>query len=372
MHRLRVLDTDTVPELIRALRAALDGSGPAVLPLGPDQTADGMGLDEPVEPDTALVVRTSGSTGTPKGVLLSASALRASATATHERLGGPGVWLLAMPTYHIAGIQVLVRSILAGTEPVVLQAKNFRPRAFVEAASDALGSIGPVYTSLVPTQLTRIVNDGGDALAALRSFDAVLVGGAAVSPEIMERSGARIVTTYGMSETAGGCVYAGAPLSGVGVRVVDGVISLRGPMLAHGYRLDPAGTAESFVDGWFRTSDTGTLEGGALRVLGRLDDVINTGGVKVVAAAVERVLTAQPRVTDACVLGLPDPEWGQRVAAAVAVGSDGWANAESLRAAVREALGPAAVPKVIAVVDELPLTGPGKVDRLAVERLFPA
>ncbi|HVK24338.1 MAG TPA: o-succinylbenzoate--CoA ligase [Actinokineospora sp.] len=369
MHRLRVLDTDTVPELIRGLRAALDGSGPAVLPLGPDQTADGLGPNEPVEADTALVVRTSGSTGTPKGVLLSASALRASAAATHERLGGPGVWLLAMPAYHIAGIQVLVRSILAGTEPVVLRSNGFRPKAFTEAASDALGSVGPVYTALVPTQLTRIVNDGGDALAALRSFDAVLIGGAAVAPEIVERSGARIVTTYGMSETAGGCVYDGVPLPGVDVRVDDGLISLRGPMLANGYRLDPAATAESFVDGWFRTSDRGTFDG-VLRVSGRVDDVINTGGVKVDAGAVRRVLAQQPRVTDACVVGLPDPEWGQRVAAAVAVGSDGWANIEDLRDAVRARLGPAAVPKVFAVVDELPLTGPGKVDRLAVERLF--
>ncbi|WP_436492529.1 o-succinylbenzoate--CoA ligase [Actinokineospora sp. HUAS TT18] len=371
MHRLRVLDTDTVPELIRAMRAALDGSGPAVLPIGPDQTADDLRPAEPVEPDTALIVRTSGSTGTPRGVLLSASALRASAEATHERLGGPGVWLLAMPAYHIAGIQVLVRSILAGTEPVVLQANGFRPRAFTEAASDALGSIGPVYTALVPTQLTRIVNDGGDALAALRSFDAVLIGGAAVSPEIVARSGARIVTTYGMSETAGGCVYDGVPLSGVDVRVDDGVISLRGPMLAHGYRLDPAATAESFVDGWFRTSDLGTFTDGVLRVSGRLDDVINTGGVKIAAAAVEKVLIAQPCVTDACVLGLPDAEWGQKVAAAVAVGSDGWADVESLRTAVRAELGNAAVPKVVVVVDELPLTGPGKVDRRAVERLFP-
>ncbi|MFC7618019.1 AMP-binding protein [Actinokineospora soli] len=142
-------------DLADRLRAALDGGPP-------------------------LVVRTSGSTSEPKAVLLPGTCLLASATATHARLGGPGTWLLALPTTHIAGVQVLVRSLVAGTTPGVLSGP-FRSRPFVEAASDVLASDGPRYTALVPTQLTRVLSWGGSALAALRSFDAVLVGGAAVS-----------------------------------------------------------------------------------------------------------------------------------------------------------------------------------------------
>lgn len=370
MHDLRVLDPDT-SEFMKALRAALDGSGPAVLPVAEGQSAEDMAPDEPLEPDTALIVRTSGSTGTPKGVLLSAAALRASAEATHERLDGPGTWLLAMPAHHIAGVQVLVRSIVAGTDPVVMPRAAFRPKVFTESASDALGALGPVYTALVPTQLTRIVEDGGDALAALRSFDAVLVGGAAVSASTLERAldaGVRVRTTYGMSETAGGCVYDGLPLDGVDVRIADGVIELSGPMLAHGYRLDRAATKESFVDGWFRTSDTGEFRDGRLTVLGRIDDVINTGGVKVAATAVENILAAQENVREACVVGVPDAEWGQRVAAALVV--TGPVDEDALRSAVRAALGPAAAPKDFRTVAELPLIGPGKPDRRALIDVF--
>ncbi|SDH67357.1 O-succinylbenzoic acid--CoA ligase [Actinokineospora alba] len=370
MHDLRVLDPDT-SEFMKALRAALDGSGPAVLPVAAGQSAVDMAPDHPLEPDTALIVRTSGSTGTPKGVLLSAAALRASAEATHERLGGSGTWLLAMPAHHIAGVQVLVRSIVAGTEPVRMPRTAFRPKVFTESASDALGSLGPVYTALVPTQLARIVEDGGDALAALRAFDAVLVGGAAVSAATLLRAldaGVRVRTTYGMSETAGGCVYDGLPLAGVGVRIADGVIELSGPMLANGYRLDPTATAESFVDGWFRTSDTGEFRDGVLRVFGRVDDMINTGGVKVAAAAVENVLTAQGNVAEACVVGVPDAEWGQRVVAALVL--TGAVDEDELRSAVRAELGAPAAPKEFRAMDALPLIGPGKPDRRALVEMF--
>ncbi|MGQ0839252.1 o-succinylbenzoate--CoA ligase [Actinokineospora sp.] len=379
---MRVVPVDhrptAVAELARALRAALDGSGPAVLPLGPEQSADAMRPGEPVEPGTALIVRTSGSTGVPKGVLLSADALRASAEATHGRLGGAGTWLLAMPAHHIAGVQVLVRSILAGHPPHVMPLANgFRPRAFTEAASDVLGLPGLRYTALVPTQLTRLVRDGGDGLAALRSFDAVLVGGAATARmtlDLARAAGVRVVTTYGMSETAGGCVYDGVPLAGVGVRVVAGVVELAGPTLAHGYRLDPEGTAQAFADGWFRTTDLGRVSAdGVLDLLGRADDVINTGGVKIAAAAVERVLTGHPGVAEACVVGLPDPEWGQRIAAAVVAAEQAGGDvpaADALLAAVRAELGAAAVPKLLRVVDSLPLRGPGKTDRTAVAALL--
>ncbi|MBM7770458.1 O-succinylbenzoic acid--CoA ligase [Actinokineospora baliensis] len=304
-------------------------------------------------------------------MLLSAAALRASATATHARLGGPGTWLLTMPAHHIAGVQVVVRSLLVGTALAVLPAGGFQGRRFVEAASDVLMAEGPRYTALVPTQLTRLLAEGGDALAAVRSFDAVLVGGAATSPSTLRQAreaGINAVTTYGMSETAGGCVYDGSPLDGTRVRLVDDVIHLSGPSLAHGYRLDPDNPA--FTDGWFHTSDLGRLVDGRLQVLGRTDDLINTGGKKVAPTAVERVLTAQPGVVEACVVGLPDPEWGERVAAAIV--SSGGVDTEELTSAVKRELGPHAAPKQIHIVPELPLRGPGKVDRAAVARLLSA
>ncbi|GLZ38179.1 AMP-binding protein [Actinokineospora sp. NBRC 105648] len=381
--------------------ALTDLVGWGVLPLGPEESAERMHPEIPLEPGTALVVRTSGSTGEAKGVLLSATALRASAEATHRYLGGPGTWLLAMPAQHIAGVQVIVRSIVAGTPLSVLPAGGFQARRFVEAAVDVLGSDGPRYTALVPTQLTRLLDAGGDALAALRSFDAVLVGGAATAPHTLARArdaGVRVVTTYGMSETAGGCVYDGVPLDGVQVRItgVDahpgdgspperatlapggdpvpyGVIELGGPTLAHGYRLAPEATRAAFVDGWFRTSDLGTLVNGKLEVLGRVDDMINTGGVKIAPAAVERVLAGQPGVAEACVVGVPDPEWGQRVAAAIVSTTDSADSAvdqSRLAAAVRVELGAAAVPRLLRFVDALPLRGPGKVDRAAVVGLL--
>ncbi|MDQ3576925.1 MAG: o-succinylbenzoate--CoA ligase [Actinomycetota bacterium] len=366
---MRVIAVDSgvnsIGVLVAALREALDG-GPTVLPITPDQSADAMAPTEPVEPDTALIVRTSGSTGKPKGVLLSAAALRASATATHARLGGAGHWLLAMPAHHIAGIQVLVRSILAGHDPVVLPlADGFRPEAFIAAAAEV--PEGPRYTALVPTQLTRLLGDDAGLVAA-RSFDAVLVGGAATATALLARAraaGIRVITTYGMSETAGGCVYDGVALDGVRVRISGGVIELSGPMLAHGYRRAPS---TAFADGWFRTADLGRLSDGVLEVSGRADDVINTGGEKVAAAAVERLLCAQPGVIEACVVGVPDTEWGERVVAAAVV--SGRFAAASAVASVRGELGAAAAPKEIRVVTSLPVRGPGKIDRRAVAALF--
>lgn len=368
---LRVVATDGatgVAELTEALRAALDGSGPAVLPLSAADPRAAR-LRERLRPDlpapgTAVVVATSGSTGEAKGVLLSAAALRASAGATHARLGGPGRWLLPLPPHHVAGVQVIVRSLLAGHEPVVAGSA-----AEFDAAADVLlRGPGRHYTSLVPTQLARMVGTP----AVLRRFDAVLLGGAATPAPLLDRAraaGVRVVTTYGMSETAGGCVYDGRPLDGVGVRIGGGgVVELSGPVLADGYRLDPAATAAAFADGWFRSTDLGTVRpDGTLEVHGRADSMINTGGVKVAPSAVEAVLVAQPGVAEACVVDLPDAEWGQLVAAVV-VPADPGAPPEvaDLRAAVRAALGGPAVPRLVRLAGALPSRGPGKVDRSAV------
>jgi O-succinylbenzoic acid--CoA ligase len=349
-------------EVYAKLPAALDGSGPALLPGGPESLAGPLGPDEDSADDpTAVVVATSGSTGEPKGVLLSASALVASATATLDRLGGPGQWILATSARYVGGIQVLVRSLLAGKHPVCMDLESgFRVPDFVAAVSAVLAAPGRHYTALVPTQLARIVASP-EGLEALRALDGIVMGGAPLSAELREEAaGAPLVSAYGMSETASGCVYDGVPLDGVSVRIVDGLVALSGPMLARGYRGRPDLTAASFVDGWFITSDLGRLVDGKLEVLGRADDMINTGGVKVPATAVERLL--ERHVTAACVVGLAHPEWGQIVAAAVV----GHADLDKLRALVRAELGAPAVPKVFRVVDALPLRGPGKVDRAAV------
>ena len=204
----------------------------------------------------------------------------------------------------------------------------------------------------------------------------MLVGGAALDAGLRARAQAaevRIVTTYGMTETAGGCVYDGLPLGGVQVRVdADGRVVIGGPTLAAGYLDDPVATEAVFVEHKggraFRTGDLGRWVDGRLEVLGRVDDVIVTGGEKVAPAAVERVLTAQPGVRAACVVGLPDPEWGAVVAAALIV--DAPSAVDGLRAAVRAVLGRSAVPRVVRIVDALPLRGIGKPDRAAVARLL--
>ena len=350
------------------VRAALTGTAPlAVLPDGPPaavaEARAVLAPDEPLEPGADLVVVTSGSTGSGRGVLLSADALTASATATHERLGGPGSWLLALPVSAIAGLQVLCRSILAGKPTTVLA----RDESLGAAA--ARMPAGRRYLSLVPTQLRRFLDADPDGL---RPFDAVLVGGAATDPALLDRArgaGVAVVTTYGMTETAGGCVYDGRPLNGVRVRVADSGVELAGPTLALGYRRDPAATAASFADGWFRTQDAGSLGAGRLTVTGRLDDVVITGGVNVAPAAVEAVLRDHPAITDAVVFGRPDDEWGQRVVAAVVARGPEAPQLPELRAWVADRLGPPAAPRQLHLLDSIPLLHTGKPDRRAVAAL---
>ncbi|RBY97217.1 AMP-dependent synthetase [Blastococcus sp. TF02-8] len=352
------------------VRAALDGDRPlAVLPSGPSAVLDAaraaLRPDEPLEPGTDLVVVTSGSTGCGRGVLLSAAALRASGTAALDRIGGPGSWLLALPVSAIAGLQVLSRALLAGRPATRLTDGEALASAVARMpAGDRL------YTSLVPTQLRRFLDAEPDAL---RAFDAVLVGGAATDPALLDRAraeGVAVVTTYGMTETAGGCVYDGVPLDGVGVRVTDG-IELAGPVLAHGYRRDPEGTAAAFADGWFRTRDAGVLDDGRLTVLGRLDDVVISGGVNVAPAAVEAALREHPAVADAVVLGRPDPEWGQRVVAAVVPAAGATPLLADLRPWVAERLGAPAAPRELHLIDGVPTLHTGKPDRRAVAALIP-
>jgi O-succinylbenzoic acid--CoA ligase len=283
-----------------------------------------------------LVIATSGSTGRPKRVVLSRDAMRASAFATIARLGGPGTWELDLPPTYVAGVQVLFRNIVAPG-----------PRR---------------YLSLVPTQLVRRLED-----PSLLDYDAVLVGGGPLDPHARaqaEATGIRVVQTYGMSETCGGCVYDGFPLDGVAVKIdVTGEVMLRGPMLFDGYEGDPELTAAVMDHGWLRTNDLGRLdEDGRLQILGRVDDVIISGGVKVPAYAVEQMLRAVPGVHDVAVVGRPDREWGEAVVAVL----DRQVDLEELRAAVQPRTW---APKDVVVVPELPLLANGKVDRVRLREL---
>lgn len=305
-----------------------------------------------------LVIETSGSTGRPKRVLLSRNALRASAFATEERLGGPGQWVLNLPPTYVAGVQVLFRSLLAGTEPIAFRGSFAQTRPLVHGRS---------YVSLVPTQLVRLLDDP-DEVAALEDFEAVLVGGGPLRPEVRERAehqGVRVVQTYGMSETCGGCVYDGRPLDGVEIRIEDELVLLRGPMLFDGYEGEPERTAAALRDGWFVTDDLGhwTPEG-RLAVDGRADDVVISGGVKVPGAAVAAAILAHPDVTEAFVVGVPDDEWGERVVAVVT--ASGPVELDELRDLVEPR---SWAPRALVVVDELPLLPTGKVDRVTLEEL---
>jgi O-succinylbenzoic acid--CoA ligase len=311
-------------------------------------------------------VATSGSTGTPKQVVLSRDAVLASASASAARLGGTGRWLLALPSSYVAGLNVIARSLLAGHRPVVLG----------EREPHDVGLAGG-YLSVVPTQLHRWLHNRSDA-EALATFDGVLVGGGPVDTVLKERArgaGIHLTATYGMAETCGGCVYDGLPLDGVGVAIAqDGRVRLAGPTLFDGYLDDPAATAEVLVDGWFHTSDAGRLdEDGRLQVLGRMDDMVVSGGVNVPGGLVAARLREHPGVSAAEVVGLPDPEWGNRLVAVVCPAEPLEAlSLDQARDWVAERHPRAWAPRELVVVPALPVLPNGKVDRLAVRSLAEA
>jgi o-succinylbenzoate---CoA ligase len=375
--------------LLEVLAAALDGTGPAVLPVDPRLPADRIGallaalrpdtLETPdgterldrgdapaLAPGTAVVIATSGSTGEPKGAELSAAALRHSARASLARLGARpgGRWLSCLPPSHVSGLQVFVRSLLAGTEPVVAER--------LDAATAAAAGCG--FVSLVPAQVRHLLDEPGGP-AALAAFEGILLGGAAAPGALLAEAaaaGARVVTTYGMTETCGGCVYDGTPLDGVRAAIApDGRIQLAGPVLFTGYRGRPDLTAPVLDGGWFRTSDLGEIgPAGRLAVHGRADGMINTGGEKVPADQVAGALAACPGVREAAVTGRPDPEWGELVTAIV-VPADPAAppSLGELRAALRGTLPAFAAPRALVCVPAIPLLPSGKPDLQALRRL---
>ena len=368
--------------MLAVVERILDGVAGPVVPMPGDdlRTCDmltaSLRVGQEIDDDIAVVVPTSGTTGTPKGAMLSARALVASASATHDRLGGTGTWLLALPTHHIAGLQVVIRSALAGTVPVELDTTyGFDPAGLADAVA-AMGS-GRRYASLVAAQLAKCLPDR-DALAALAELDAVLLGGGPAPARILEEAAAAdisVVRTYGMSETAGGCVYDGRPLDGVQIRIEGsgqaGRIVLGGATLATGYRNPP--DPDPFAEpGWFRTDDVGALDdSGSLRVLGRADDAISTGGLTVLPQPVEAALATHPAIADCAVFGVTDESLGQRVVAAVVLQGDAAApSLEELRAHVATTLPRSAAPREVHLLDELPRRGIGKVDRSALKSRF--
>jgi o-succinylbenzoate---CoA ligase len=310
-----------------------------------------------------LVISTSGSSGAPKRVLLGRAAALASAGASSARLGATGQWLLALPSSYVAGFNVVVRSLLAGHRPAVLG-----DRTPAEVVTDG------AFVSVVPTQLHRWL-DSPDDRAALARCHTVLVGGGPVDASLRaraEEAGVRAVATYGSAETCGGCVYDGLPLDGVGLALAaDGRIRIGGPTLFDGYLEDPAATRTALVDGWFVTSDAGRLdEDGRLRVLGRVDDMVVSGGVNVPAAAVAALLREHPAVAAAEVVGLPDAEWGNRVVAVLTlVEPVETLSLEAARDWVAAVHPRAWAPREVLVVPALPMLANGKVDRLAVRDL---
>ena len=416
-------------EILRAFERSLTGD----LQNSAHDHQDPRGQTEGPE-SIALVVGTSGSTGAPKQTALSVRALRASARATERFFADcpsadsakqrrvvsedPAQWLLALPAHYVAGAQVLARSVLAGTTPVVAASVtdgvSFTPEVFLNAAERL--SCARRFVSLVPTQVHKLLEAaeaspalGSEIYDALGQFTGILLGGAPASASLLEATrelGLNVVTTYGSAETAGGCVYSGTALPGVRLRVVPedagladspvvagaeaaGRIWLGGEHLASGYMGDNARTASHFfvdADGyrWYRTDDYGSLTSSApnapenegapmLNIVGRSDDVIITGGVKVSARAVAAVLESHPAVREAAVAGVPDARWGAAVIAAVTLrnlpghyGADAAETARQLQQLCGARLGAAGVPKVVRIVPDFPAASTGKPDRLAI------
>jgi O-succinylbenzoic acid--CoA ligase len=380
LHAVLLAGTDE--RRLLALRAALDGTGPALLLLDPGLPAvrlgelvtafapdaivrpdgiESLGTGPGVAQDVAVVVATSGSTGIPKAAELTATSLLASATASLARLGaGTGRWLCCLPTHHISGLGVLVRSLVTGTDPVIADRVD----------AGLIAGTGCDYVSLVPTQLRRLL----DARAPVESFDAILLGGAATPADLLEdaaAAGARVVTSYGMTETCGGCVYDGVPLDDVRIASAGGLVRISGPVLFARYRLAPELTATSLRDGWFVTSDLGEVgQDGHLRLHGRADDLINSGGEKVVPGQVEDALRGLNSVRDVAVVGTPDSDWGERVTAVI-VAADGAVppGLEQVRQELRGLLPRYALPRGLVHVEEIPLLASGKPDRMRLREI---
>jgi o-succinylbenzoate---CoA ligase len=319
-------------------------------------------LPEEVPDNIACVVESSGSTGIPKRISISTAALLHAARAGQERLGPLGQWLLALPINFIAGQQVLIRSLLADQQPVIMNtALPFTTEAFLRSA---MLMTNPVrYTSLVPTQLAKLVAEAEKdsvMLTALKNFRAILVGGQSTPDELFDRAtglGLKVVLSYGMTETAGGCVYDGIPLDGVRLKIApDSRLLISGKTLAEGQ------------DDWIFTNDLAELSAdGKLKIIGRADRVIISGGLKLSLERVEYLGSELPGVTEIAAVALEDATWGQRVGIAY-IGSP--EVADDIANQLAHLLGPAGKPIRVIRVDKLPKLPTGKADNKMVAELF--
>lgn len=381
--------------LLDEARTALDGTGPAIAPVptvGPTisepyvasvlRAVLGTSSAPVVAEEIAVVLATSGSTGNPRGVELTASALTHAATAIHDGLRP--CWVAALPLTSVGGFNVAVRALQAGVSPVAVPsiggAGPFTADGFADAVDAALATGSPVFTSLVPAQLPRLLADERGT-AALRSCTRILVGGAPMRRSLATTCtdlGIAVSTTYGMTESAGGCVIDGVPLPGVGVQILDpdetgtGRIALTGPTIAVRYRDDVIATSEAFVHGAFRTQDLGSWRdqpgGPRLSVVGRIDDVVIVSGVNVSVSAVESVIADLPHVEAAAVVNAAhEDEEPTLVAFVISDAAD--VDLAALTARVTERLGAAARPRLITVIDRLPYLPNGKIDRMALKRM---
>jgi len=339
---LRVSPACETPQLARDITAALAGNGPT---LGFGEVNSEFG---PMQ--AAVVIGTSGTTGTPKEIFLSSHALVASARASNAFLGAKAgdTWSLLLPLTHVAAVNVFVRAFELGTIPVDL--RNY---------SDAYPRVD--FTAIVPTQLFRALNGDDHLLKHLQGAQKVLVGGAALSNAIRNQAtaaGVNVVTTYGMSETSGGCVYNGEILEGTEVEVRGGSIFIRGNILA--LNLD-------LTDGWFETNDLGEFVDDKLVVVGRADDVIITGGENLSLNNVENILNESFPDIQFAAFCVEDPQWGQSLHIAVV----GEIDRDSVISLLERKIGAFAKPKGIHSVNSLPLLGIGKVDRKRLAQEIP-
>ena len=343
----------TFSELMARIAKALVSDGPAL-------TFSATSFTQ-VPPRVSIVVKTTGSSGIAKEVGLSSGALLASAKASHKFLGAEfgNTWSLLLPLTHIAGVNVLIRSLELGTEPFDL--RHYEGE-FPHAD----------FTAIVPTQLFRALNGDDRLLRHLQAAKAVLIGGAALSSELQlqaEAAQINVVTSYGSSETAGGCVYNGTPLEGVEIEIIsENKVAIRGSVLATTYLGAETLWETNFKDGWYVTSDSGRIENGKLIIEGRLDDVIISGGENISLSAIEGSLHAHyPHKTFAA-FSVKDSQWGD--ALHVAVAGEGFPSENELNDYLVEKFGVQSKPKGYLYLPELPLMGIGKVDRKKLQELL--
>ena len=335
----------SIPQLQEKIADAITGEGPAL--------ATGHNQNKFVAEDIALAVETSGSTGEPKLVAISTSALIASTNAAHKYLGAtPGdSWSLLLPTSHIAGLNVIARATALGTKVI----DNRNVSYYVDAD----------FVSIVPTQLHRAVNGDAKLLEHLTAAEAVLVGGGAISDALRKSATdkhVKVVTTYGMTEMCGGCVYNQKPLDGVEVQINSaGLVKLRGPMMASNYLNDQTGWNALTNDGWFQTSDLGEFVDGKLKILGRADDVIKSGGKKISLIDIEEKFQKYFPGVEVVAFAVADAEWGEKLCLGI--------TSNLSLAEVQTKLTGINSPKEIFVLQQIPRTALGKVDRKAVTKL---